>query len=132
MSSRLPHPFMLTDLVHRNASAVLFAASQTPAITLEVLPPEKIGGDLYKVRVRLVNGGAMPSLTYTAVQRKIHPQDTLKMAGKTATVVSGGRVSGIGDRGGGLQGSTGPKSSSCRCPATARSSTSSSCRARAR
>ena len=37
MSSRLPHPFMLTDLVHRNASAVLFAASQTPDITLEVL-----------------------------------------------------------------------------------------------
>ena len=26
MSSRLPHPFMLQDLVHRNASAVIFSA----------------------------------------------------------------------------------------------------------
>jgi len=96
MSSRLPHPFMLTDLAHRNASAVLFAASQTPDVALEVLPPEKIGGDLYKVRVRLSNPNAIPSFTYTAAQRKIHPQDTLKVSGKTATVVSGGLVSGIG------------------------------------
>jgi hypothetical protein len=95
MSSRLPHPFMLTDLAHRNASAVLFAASQTPDISLEVMPPEKIGGDLYKLRVRLSNPNAIPSFTYTAAQRKIHPQDTLRVSGKSATVVSGGLVSGI-------------------------------------
>jgi len=96
MSSRLPHPFMLTDLAHRNASAVLYAASQTPAVSLEVLPPEKIAADLYKVRVRLVNANAIPSFTYTAAQRKIHRRDILKVAGRTATVVSGGLVSGTG------------------------------------
>ena len=96
MSSRLPHPFMLGDLAHRNASAVLYAASQTPEITLDVQPPEKIGADLYKVRVRLVNANAIPSFTYTAAQKKIHPKDTLKVAGKTATVVSAGLVSGVG------------------------------------
>ena len=95
MSSRLPHPFMLNDLVHRNASAVLFAAAQTPVISLDVLPPEKAGADLYKVRVRLVNGGSMPSLTYTAIQRKIHPQDLLKVSGPGVKVVAGGRVSGV-------------------------------------
>lgn len=94
MSSRLPHPFMLTDLAHRNASAVLFAASQTPDVSLDVLPAEKVGGDLYKLRVRVVNAGSMPSLTYTAVQRKIHPQDTLRVSGKAVTVVAGGPVSG--------------------------------------
>ena len=36
MSSRLPHPFMLQDLVHRNASAVIFSAGQTPEIKLEL------------------------------------------------------------------------------------------------
>ncbi len=95
MSSRLPHPFMLNDLVHRNASAVLFAASQTPAISLDVLPPEKAGADLYKVRVRLVNSGSIPSLTYTAIQRKIHPQDQLTVSGAGAKVVAGGQVSGV-------------------------------------
>ena len=95
MSSRLPHPFMLNDLVHRNASAVLFAAAQTPVISLEVLPPVKAGADLYKVRVRVINAGSLPSLTYNAVQRKLHPQDMLKVSGPGVKVVAGGRVSGL-------------------------------------
>jgi hypothetical protein len=95
MSSRLPHPFMLPDLAHRNASAVLFAAAQTPVITLDVLAPQKAGADLYKVRVRVVNGGSIPSLSYTAVQRKIHPQDMLRVSGSAVKVLAGGRVSGV-------------------------------------
>jgi hypothetical protein len=95
MSSRLPHPFMLNDLVHRNASAVLFAAAQTPAISLEVLPPVKAGADLYRIRVRVINGGSIPSLTYSAIQRKIHPQDMLKVSGPAVKVVAGGRVTGL-------------------------------------
>ena len=95
MSSRLPHPFMLNDLVHRNASAVLFAAAQTPVISLEVLPPVKAGADLYKIRVRVINGGSIPSLSYNAVQRKIHPQDMLKVSGPAVKVVAGGRVTGV-------------------------------------
>ena len=95
MSSRLPHPFMLNDLVHRNASAVLFAAAQTPVVSLKVLPPVKAGADLYRVRVRVVNGGSLPSLTYNAVQRKLHPQDMLKVSGPAVKVVAGGRVTGV-------------------------------------
>ena len=95
MSSRLPHPFMLNDLVHRNASAVLFAASQTPVISLDVLPPVRAGADLYRVRVRVVNGGSIPSLSYNAVQRKLHPQDMLKVSGPAVKVVAGGRVTGL-------------------------------------
>lgn len=95
MSSRLPHPFMLTDLVHRNASAVLFAAAQTPSVTLDVLAPEKVDADLYKVRVRVVNAGSIPSLTYNAIQRKIHPQDTLEVSGAGVKVIAGGKVSGM-------------------------------------
>ncbi|HEY3384353.1 MAG TPA: M14 family metallopeptidase [Vicinamibacterales bacterium] len=94
MSSRLPHPFMLADLAYRNASAVLFAAGQTPNVSLDVLAPEKVSADLYKIRVRVVNAGSIPSMTYTAVQRKIHPQDTLKVSGGTTKVIAGGRVTG--------------------------------------
>jgi hypothetical protein len=95
MSTRLPHPFMLGELTHRNASAVMFAASQTPDVSLEVLPPVKTTAGLSRLRVRLVNAGSIPSLTYNAVQRKLHPQDTLRVSGPGITVISGGPVSGV-------------------------------------
>ncbi|MGC9470220.1 MAG: M14 family metallopeptidase [Bacteroidales bacterium] len=90
MSSRLPHPFMLPDLVHRNAAAVIFASGQTPEIKLEVTETEKIDRNLFRVTVRLSNRKAIPSLTYHAVQKKIHEQDILKVHGKQIRVVSGG------------------------------------------
>ncbi|MHC1732159.1 MAG: M14 family metallopeptidase [Bacteroidales bacterium] len=90
MSSRLPHPFMLQDLVHRNASSVIFAARQTPKITMDVFEVKKLGGELWSVRVRLVNGGAIPSVTYETIQNKWYPIDKLSIAGRNATVVSGG------------------------------------------
>ncbi len=97
MSSRLPHPFMLPDLVHRSASAVMFAASQTPNIGLEVQPAERIGNDLYKVRVRITNTGSIPTMTFNAVQRKIYPQDMMKVSGRQIRVISGGPASGLFD-----------------------------------
>ena len=90
MSSRLPHPFMLQDLVHRNASSVIFAARQTPKITMDVFEVKKLGGDLWSVRVRLVNSGAIPSVTYETIQNKLYPIDKLSVAGRSARVVSGG------------------------------------------
>jgi len=90
MSSRLPHPFMLPDLVHRNASAVLFAASQTPVISMEVTSTERVGNDLWKVRVRLVNDGGLPTATYQSLQKKPFAPDFLKVAGQGIKVVAGG------------------------------------------
>jgi len=90
MSSRLPHPFMLQDLVHRNASSVIFAARQTPKITMDVFEVKKVGGDLWSVRVRLVNSGAIPSVTYETVKNKLYSIDKLTVAGRNATVVGGG------------------------------------------
>ena len=49
MSSRLPHPFMLQDLVHRNASAVIFSAAQTPEVKLELMEKKKIGKDNHRI-----------------------------------------------------------------------------------
>jgi hypothetical protein len=40
----------------------------------------------------VINAGSIPSMTYNAVQRKIHPQDTLRVSGKGIKVVSGGLV----------------------------------------
>lgn len=92
MSSRLPHPFMLQDLVHRNASAVMYAASQTPDISMEVFETERVSGNLHRVRVRLVNSNAIPTMTYHAVQNKLFPQDRLTLTGSNAKVVAGGEL----------------------------------------
>lgn len=90
MSSRLPHPFMLQDLVHRNASAVIFSAEQTPEISMELIHKEEVKKGLYKVRVRLVNSNAIPTLSYMSLQDNLLRKDLLKVNGANATVVAGG------------------------------------------
>lgn len=89
-SSRMPHRFMLLDLVHRNSAAVLFSASQTPEIEMSVLKKEKIGKDTYKLIVRLENKRSIPSMSAHSVKEKLYTQDILKVEG--AKVIAGGKV----------------------------------------
>lgn len=91
-SSRLPHPFMLQDMVHRNASAVLFSAEQTPEVSMEVFEKKKVDKDLYRVRVRLKNEKAMPSMSSKSVKNKLYPKDILKVSGKSVRVITGGEI----------------------------------------
>jgi hypothetical protein len=92
MSSRLPAPFMLKDLVHRNASAVIYSAKQTPEVTMKVFQKKKIGNNLYRIRVRLSNPKAIPSMSYYSQSKKLYPKDMLKVSGKGIKVVAGGRL----------------------------------------
>ena len=90
MSSRLPHPFMLPELVHRNASVVLLAAENTPEISISVIDVRKIGKDLNQVRVRLQNKEGLPSMSAYAVKSKLYCQDILKVSG--GKVIAGGKI----------------------------------------
>ena len=92
MSSRLSAPFMLKDLVHRNAMAVIFTAKHTPEVSLEVFETEKISGDLYRIRTRLINSQAIPTMSYYAQKKKLFPKDMLLVSGKDAKVVAGGTL----------------------------------------
>jgi signal peptidase I len=89
-SSRMPHPFMLTDMVHRNAAAVIYAAGQTPEIVMELVETKKLDGNLYQVDIRVKNLAGIPSLSYHAAKKKIHPHDMLRLNG--AKVVAGGEI----------------------------------------
>ncbi len=91
-TSRLPQPFMLMDLVHRNAMAVFHTAYQLPDIKMELMSKEKIGKNMYKVRVRLINSKGISSCTYQSVRDKIHPQDQLIVSGKNIKVLAGGKL----------------------------------------
>ena len=92
LSSRLPHPFMLQDEVHRVASAVLFTAEQTPEIKMDLYEKEKISGDLYRLRIRLTNSKAMPSMTDRSLKSGLYPKDIITVEGSHIQVVAGGEI----------------------------------------
>lgn len=93
MSSRLPHPFMLPELVHRNASVVLLAAANTPEISMEIFDVKEVENNLHQVRVRLKNKNGLPSMSKESVNKNIHRQDILKISG--GKVVAGGKINDI-------------------------------------
>ena len=90
MSNRLSAPFMLPDLVHRNAMSVLFSAKHTPEVTLDVTEVKKIGDGLFRVRTRLANAKAVPSMSFQAQKDRLYPQDRLTVSGPNARVLAGG------------------------------------------
>ena len=93
MSSRLPHPFMLPDLVHRNASVVFLAATHTPEIEINVFEVKKIGNNFNRVRVRVENKKGLSSMTAQAFKDKLYQLDHLKVSG--GKVVAGGKINDI-------------------------------------
>jgi hypothetical protein len=92
LSSRLPAPFMLKDLVHRNAMAIIYSAKNTPEVSLDVFGVEKIGDDLYRVRTRLHNAKAVPTMSMLSQKNKLYPKDMLTVSGANATVLAGGAL----------------------------------------
>ena len=94
-TGRLPQPFMMMDMVHRNAMAVFFSAVNLPEIEMEIIEKEPIGKDLYRIKVRLVNKRAVSSITYQSVRLKLHPQDMLTVSGRGVKVIAGGPVTDI-------------------------------------
>lgn len=93
MSSRLPHPFMLPELVHRNASVVFLAAENTPEISIEVFDIKKIGNNLHQLRIRLQNKNGLPSMSAYSVKNKLYTQDVLKVSG--GKVIAGGKINDV-------------------------------------
>ncbi|HWR99469.1 MAG TPA: M14 family metallopeptidase, partial [Prolixibacteraceae bacterium] len=90
MSSRLPHPFMLPELAHRNAMVVLYASEQTPEISMEIFDVKEIGNNLRQVRVRLKNEKGLPSMSYKAISTRLYTQDILRVSG--AKVIASGKI----------------------------------------
>jgi hypothetical protein len=83
---------MLNDLVHRNSMAVLFTAKHTPEVSLDVTEVKEVGKGLFRVRTRLSNSKAIPTMSYLAQKVKLYPQDMLKVFGARTKVVAGGML----------------------------------------
>ncbi|MBE3047884.1 hypothetical protein IMZ48_36315 [Candidatus Bathyarchaeota archaeon] len=70
--------------------AVLFSAKHLPEVALDVTEVKALGGNLYRVRTRLANPKALPTMSYLAQKVNLYPKDVLKVSGAGAKIVAGG------------------------------------------
>ena len=91
-SSRMPPIFLLRELLHRNAMAIIFSAENTPNVTLEAFDVKKIGADLWQVRTRLENSNAIPTMSVMADRHNLFRKDSLEVTAENARVIAGGRL----------------------------------------
>jgi len=92
-TTRIGPTFMLQEMVHRNASLVIFTAGHAPTVELEVVEVKKLADNLHRIRVRSSNRKAIPTLSAQAIRRDIVRPDILRLEGEGLKVVSGGIVS---------------------------------------
>ncbi len=91
-TTRIPPTFMLPEMVHRNASLIIFIARQAPEVELETIDVESLGGDLHRIRVRAMNRKAIPTMSSNAARKNLVRKDILSIVGEGIEVVSGGIV----------------------------------------
>jgi translation initiation factor IF-1 len=94
-TTRIPPTFLLPEMVHRNASHVLFVARNLPNVKLDVIEKKSLGNGLHRIRVRLHNDHAIPSLSNKIRKDKILRQDIVKIEGSGIEVVSGAFIDDI-------------------------------------
>ena len=86
---RVPPRFMNEELAHRNMAFSLYQADEMPLVTLGEPTVERIGGDVYRVRVELVNDKIIPTITGKAAQNHVVAPDLLTVDGRIDVVTVG-------------------------------------------
>jgi len=84
--------WMLPETLHRNSMFVVWTAMQLPRVSLAEPTVEHLGDDLWRVRVRVVNNGAIPTLSANYRRRHLGRLDLAVIEGGRAEVLSGGVV----------------------------------------
>jgi Zinc carboxypeptidase len=87
---RVPEGWALEDETHRNNAFILFHAWHLPRLSIGDVAVEKVGDRLWRLEVPVLNERAIPSMTATAVQSKLHRQDVATVTG--AKVISSGVI----------------------------------------
>ncbi|MBU1677194.1 hypothetical protein KKA85_15615 [bacterium] len=89
-TTRMPPPFLMPEMLHRNAMYVLWTAGEAPRVSVEITETRDLGDGLWRVRARAVNAGAIPTLSGKARGKAILPLDEFRIAGDGIEVLSGG------------------------------------------
>ena len=89
-TGRPPEGFLLEEECHRNASFVLLHAHHLPKLTLQEPEVKRVEGNLWKIRVPVLNERAISSMSDVARQFKLHRPDVATLEG--GTVIASGIV----------------------------------------
>jgi hypothetical protein len=89
-SVRISPSWMLPDMLHRNAMFVIWTATQMPRMELSITEVKDLGDGLHRIRARVVNRGALPTLSVRALGKKLYRQDLFTIEGGAIDVLSGG------------------------------------------
>jgi hypothetical protein len=97
-ASRIPPPFMLEDLCHRNFAFTAFHADHMPLLSFEWTEVKPLGGELWQITCDIANSRIIPSRTARAAQKGIGMPDALTLTGDDVEVVAAGAVNDRFDR----------------------------------
>lgn len=91
-------PFMIQEMLHRNAMFALFHADEMPLLEFEEPRVEHIAGDTWRVTAEIRNRRAIPSRIEAAELNRVGHPDYFRLSGPDVTVQAGGFAGGrLGD-----------------------------------
>ena len=91
-SRRVNPTFMLPELCHRNTAFTLFHADQMPMPIIKNVEISRLGDNVFKLRVTLVNERIIPTMSQMTADNQLHRPDVVTLAGKYVKVLSAGFV----------------------------------------
>ena len=90
MTTRIPPPFQLEELCHRNNAFVLFVADNMPLLRFTETKVKRLDKGTYLARVSIRNDKIMPTRAHQAIQHNLGRPDFLLVKG--AKLISAGEV----------------------------------------
>jgi hypothetical protein len=90
MTSRVPPPFMIEEMLHRNAAFCIFHAAQMPKLSAGGIEVADGPGGAEVVTVEIRNERWIPTRTAVAAARGIGRPDVVTIEGEDLTVIAGG------------------------------------------
>ncbi len=91
-ASRVPPPFMLEELCHRNFAFTMFHADNMPLLSFQWIEVKSLENDLWQITIEVANEKIIPSRLAIAEQKKIGQPDRLTLTGDGVEVVASGRL----------------------------------------
>jgi hypothetical protein len=89
LSGRVNPRFLSMELFHRNMAFTLHHADQMPLMSMGETSVERVGGDLYRVRVDITNERLIPTITERGRQNNVVRPDLLTVEGDVTVVAAG-------------------------------------------
>ncbi len=89
-SQRVPPPFMLEELCHRNTAFVLYHADQMPLVTWQNVEIKPVGDGVAEVTAAVENSRIIPTRSAQARQRDIVLTDRLSISCDNLRILGGG------------------------------------------